>query len=178
MTTSTPQATNLLAITKDRLKGWSACAGGYRWFLEKFPQGGEFADVYAALQEDKRYDDSGWLLNHVFAELDAPSKVTQTVLISGADSEKIRKAADSGAEAATTGYRANAATTGNGAIAASLGIHAKAKAGIGGAIVLAGRNLISGALLHVFASKVGDNGIKPDVWYSLDSDGKPVEVSE
>ena len=58
MTTSTPQATNLLEITKDRLKGWSACTEGYRWFLEKFPQGGDFADVYAALQEDQRYDDS------------------------------------------------------------------------------------------------------------------------
>lgn len=187
MTTSKQQAANLLEITKDRLKGWSACNKGYRWFLEKFPQGGEFAAIYAALQEDQRYEDSGWLLEKVFEELDSPSRVQQTVLISGADSEKIKKAAGSGSEAATTGYRSNAATTGNwanaattgkGAISASLGIAAKAKASTGGAIVLAGRDEISGALLQVFASKVGENGIKPDVWYSLDSDGKPVEVSE
>jgi hypothetical protein len=30
-------------------------------------------------------------------------------------------------------------------------------------------------LMHVFASKVGENGIEPDVFYELDSDGKPVE---
>ena len=178
------QAPNLLMVTKDRVKGWSACADGYRWFLEKFPQGGEFAEVYAALQADKRYEDSGWLLDHVFGELDAAEKVRQTVKVSGADSDKIAAAAAAGAEAATTGeganaattgYRANAATTGEGAIAAALGISARAMAGDGGAIMLAGRDEI-GRLLHVFASKVGDNGIKAGVWYGLDSNGNPVEV--
>ncbi|MFP5467916.1 MAG: hypothetical protein ACLGG8_10385, partial [Gammaproteobacteria bacterium] len=106
-----PQENNLL-ITKDRVKAWSASTDGYRWFLEKFPQGAEFAEVYAALQSDKRYEDSDWLAERVFAELDAPAKVHQTVLISGADEDKIKAAADAGAEAATTGYRANAATTG------------------------------------------------------------------
>jgi len=103
MTTLTPQATNLLEITKDRLKGWSACADG---------------------------------------------------------------------------YRANAATTGEGSVAASLGVGTKAKAGIGGAIVLLGCDESSGELLRVFASMVGEHGINPDVWYSLDSYGMPVEVSE
>jgi hypothetical protein len=89
------------------------------------------------------------------------------------------------ANAATTGYRANAATTGEGANAATTGAHAvaaalgyqsKAKAGVGGAIVLVGRNL-SGELLHIKASKVGENGIKPDVWYSLNEAGEFVECS-
>ena len=30
-------------------------------------------------------------------------------------------------------------------------------------------------ILSVFASKVGENGIEPDVWYEL-RNGKPVEV--
>ncbi len=205
------EAPNLLAVTKERVKGWSACADGYRWFLGKFPQGGEFAEVYAALQADKRYNDSGWLLDHVFGELDAGEKVRQTVAISGADKKKIAAAAEAGAEAATTGEGANAATTGEGAnaattgdwanaattgdranaattgdwanaattgegaIAASLGIGARAMAGEGGAIMLAGHD-DAGRLLNVFASKVGDNGIKAGVWYELDSNGKPVEV--
>ena len=67
--------TNNLTITKDRVKAWRACGSGYRWFLEKFPQGGEFAQVYKALQADKRYDDSTWLADRVFAELDAPARV-------------------------------------------------------------------------------------------------------
>ena len=208
------EAQSVLLITKDRVKGWDACHSGYRWFLEKFPQGGQFADVHSALQLDKRYDDSAWLLEKVFAKLDTSAKVEQTVLISGADRAKIEKAAADGAEAATTGeganaattgnwanaattgeganaattgYRANAATTGEGAnaattgahaVAAALGTGAKAKSGRDGAIMLVHRNS-SGELLHVFASKVGENGIEPDTWYSLDASGNPVaEVSE
>ena len=203
--------TNNIQITKERLKAWAACADGYRWFLEKFHQGGEFAEVYAALQADKRYDDSGWLSDKVFAELDAPCVVRQTVLISGADKAKIEKSVADGGEAATTGYmanaattgymanaattgdlanaattgyranaattgyRANAATTGKHAVAAALGIEAKAKASEGGAIVLVHRT-DSGDLLQIRASKVGENGIKPNVWYSLDESGVFVEV--
>ena len=172
------EAQSVLLITKDRVKGWDACHSGYRWFLEKFPQGGQFADVHSALQLDKRYDDSAWLLEKVFAKLDTSAKVEQTVLISGADRAKIEKAAADGAEAATTGEGANAATTGAHAVAAALGTGAKAKSGRDGAIMLVHRNS-SGELLHVFASKVGENGIEPDTWYSLDASGNPVaEVSE
>ena len=81
------------------------------------------------------------------------------------------------ANAATTGNWANAATTGEHAVAAALGIEGKAKAGIGGAIVICYRN-DEGHLIHIRASKVGDNGIKPNVWYSLDANGEFVEVAE
>ena len=195
-----------LAITKDRLKAWSACSDGYRWFLEHFPQGGRFAAVHAALNADKRYSDAGWLLDHVFADLDTGERVRQTVLTSGADAAAIEKLAQAGgpghaattgyranaattgeganaattgyeANAATTGYRANAATTGEGAVAAALGVGARGKASAGGAIVLAHRDE-DGRLLGVFSSMVGQNGIKPDVWYELDASGRPVKVAE
>ena len=209
-------AKNQLDITKDRVKAWDACASGYRWFIEKFPQGAEFAEVYAALQADKRHLDSEWLSDHVFAELDAPTKVQQTVLISGADKLKIEKyaqetdtangaattgnwanaattgeganAATTGnwANAATTGYRANAATTGEGAnaattgegaIAAVLGKEGKAKSGVGGAIVIAHRD-INGNLLGVKTAMIGENGIKSGVWYKLDKSGLFVEAED
>ena len=32
-----------------------------------------------------------------------------------------------------------------------------------------------GRLIHIRASKVGENGIKPDVWYTLDAQGEFVE---
>jgi hypothetical protein len=184
---------NNLQITKYRVKAWSACTDGYRWFLEKFPQGGEFAEVYSALQLDKKYEDSSWLADKVFSELDAPAKVQQTILISGADKSKIEKLVADGVEgtttgnranaattgewanAATTGNRANAATTGEHAVAAALGIEAKAKASAGGAIVLVHRNN-RGDLLQIRASKVGENGIKPDVFYTLSAAGEFVEV--
>ncbi|MEY5099627.1 MAG: hypothetical protein RJA36_2346 [Pseudomonadota bacterium] len=245
-----------LTITKERIHAWEACMSGVRWFLEKFPQSGEFADVYAALIADKRTDDAGWLADRVFAELDTVELVGQTLALCGADETKIKARAKDGdvvvttddyanaattgdyanaattgtsanaattgdyANAATTGYSANAATTGNranaattgnranaattgyganaattgyganaattgdyanaattgnGAIAASLGYASKAKAENGGAIVIVNR---AGdmSIRHIFASKVGENGIKPGVWYELSADGKPVEV--
>jgi hypothetical protein len=33
-----------------------------------------------------------------------------------------------------------------------------------------------GEILHIRASKVGENGIKPNVWYSLDESGEFVEL--
>jgi hypothetical protein len=253
------QIANPLEITKERLREWSACTSGYGWFLEKFPQGGMFGEVYNALRDDRRYDDSDWLINHVFAELDTGTKAVQLVSITGADKAKIEQqvkdyggkegevattgyranaattgevanaattgnwanaattgdranaattgnwanaattgnwanaattgdwanAATTGdwANAATTGYRANAATTGDWANAATTGEHAvaaaigtegKAKASVGGAIVLCYRN-DNGHLIHIRASKVGENGIKPDVWYSLDEIGEFIE---
>jgi hypothetical protein len=34
----------------------------------------------------------------------------------------------------------------------------------------------NGEIVHIRASKVGENGIKPDVWYSLSADGEFVEL--
>ena len=184
------QVANPLEINKERLRTWKACSSGYGWFLEKFPQGGMFGEVYNALRDDRRYDDSDWLINHVFSDLDTGAKVSQLVSITGADKDNIEQqvkecggkeseVATTGerANAATTGYMANAATTGEHAVAAALGIEGKAKAGISGAIVLCYRN-DEGHLIHIRASKVGENGIKPDVWYSLNGNGEFVEMEE
>ena len=188
--------TNDLAITKDRVKAWSACADGYRWFLDKFPQGGEFAAVYRSLIEDRRGDDADWLVGKLFDEFDTQTRVKQMAVIAGADARAIAELAESGAEAATTGdwanaattgYRANAATTGDwanaattgkGAIAAALGSETKARASAGDAIVIVWRAPYPSGEFKVFASKVGENGIKPDVWYELNSEGVPVEASD
>jgi hypothetical protein len=81
--------------------------------------------------------------------------------------------------ATNTGDRSAAEVSGKHSIAASLGTEGKAKAGPGGAIVLCYRKpWPSGELVHIRASKVGDNGIKPDVWYELDEAGEFVEVAQ
>ena len=59
-------------------------------------------------------------------------------------------------------------------MAAALGLDAKAKAGAGGAIVLTHRN-DDGDLICIRAAMVGQDGIKPDVWYALSADGAFVE---
>ncbi|HGB4871175.1 TPA: hypothetical protein ACIVK9_005109, partial [Salmonella enterica subsp. enterica serovar Muenchen] len=53
-------------IDKARVKAWHACTDGFRWFLDKFPQGGAYADVHSALIADKRYDDARWLVDRMY----------------------------------------------------------------------------------------------------------------
>jgi len=247
------QIASLLEINNKRLREWKACRSGYEWFINNFPEGGMFVDVYNALLWNRRYQDSEWLVNLVFSQLDTSTKVAQLVLITGANKGKIEQlvkdcvgkegevattgdranaattgesanaattgesanaattgdlanaattgnlanaattgeqanAATTGesANAATTGYSANAATTGNRAnatttgehaVSAALGIEGKAKAGIGGAIVLCYRK-DDGELIHVRSSKVGENGVQPDVWYALSESGNFMEVED
>ena len=78
--------------------------------------------------------------------------------------------------ATNTGYRSAAEVKGAASVAASLGIQGRARATAGNAIVLCYRDENDGRLLHIRASKVGDNGIKPDTWYALDAAGEFVEV--
>jgi hypothetical protein len=79
--------------------------------------------------------------------------------------------------ATNTGYQSAAEVKGSESVAASLGIQGRARAAAGSAIVLCYRDN-NGRLLHIRASKVGDNGIKAGVWYSLDADGEFVEVED
>ncbi|HEM6605507.1 TPA: hypothetical protein U2G36_001679 [Yersinia enterocolitica] len=73
--------------------------------------------------------------------------------------------------ATNTGYQSAAEVSGSQSVAASFGEGGKAKASENGAIVLCYRD-DDGEIIHIRASKVGENGIKPDVWYSLNEDGE------
>ncbi|WP_112120534.1 DUF7666 domain-containing protein [Haemophilus influenzae] len=88
--------------------------------------------------------------------------------------------------ATNTGYRSAATNTGDRSaaevsskqsIAVALGWQSKAKASIDGAIVCVYRNH-DGELIHIKASKVGENNIKADTWYTLDEIGEFVEVKD
>ncbi|EHQ9350423.1 hypothetical protein KS497_004577 [Salmonella enterica] len=62
-----------MQITKEQVKSWHACTDGFRWFLDKFPQGGAYADVHGALIADKRFDDARWLVDKMYrTHLDKP----------------------------------------------------------------------------------------------------------
>ncbi|EEX9604617.1 hypothetical protein HFX33_003066 [Salmonella enterica] len=76
--------------------------------------------------------------------------------------------------ATNTGDWSAAEVSGSQSVAASLGIEGKARASEGGAIVLCYRDE-DGELIHIRASKVGENGIMPNTWYQLDKDGEFVE---
>ncbi|OTI72290.1 DUF7666 domain-containing protein [Pseudomonas aeruginosa] len=79
--------------------------------------------------------------------------------------------------ASNTGYRSAAEVSGKESVAASLGIEGRARASAGSAIVLCHRD-DEGRLIHIRASKVGENGVKPDTWYQLNAEGEFVEFDE
>jgi len=78
-----------------------------------------------------------------------------------------------GAASATGRYGAASATAPYGVAVSAY--NGRAMAGETGAIVLVRRNY-DGEIVHIRASKVGENGIKAGVWYSLNEDGEFVEA--
>ncbi|CAK8741316.1 hypothetical protein SODG_004729 [Sodalis praecaptivus] len=79
--------------------------------------------------------------------------------------------------ATNTGDQSAADVSGIGSVAASLGVQGKAKAAEGSAIVLCYRN-DEGGIIHIRASKVGNNGVKPDTWYVLNANDEFEEVND
>ena len=79
--------------------------------------------------------------------------------------------------ASATGYQGAASATGKASVAVATGCEGRAQAADGCALVLVFRD-DDGNIIHIRASKVGDNGIKPNVWYSLDKAGEFVEVEQ
>ena len=77
--------------------------------------------------------------------------------------------------ATNTGYQSAAKVSGRGSIAIATGHNSKSKADNGGAIVCVYRDC-NGNLMHIKASKVGENGIKANTWYTLNTDGEFIEV--
>ncbi|EHU7139173.1 hypothetical protein KZK14_005177, partial [Salmonella enterica] len=101
-------------IDKARVKAWHACTDGFRWFLDKFPQGGAYADVHSALIADKRYDDARWLVDKMYnTYLDNPEFI------------RAETAATDKMVAELTGYNAQIGSSGDDARIGSSGNYAR-----------------------------------------------------
>ena len=70
-----------------------------------------------------------------------------------------------------TGSRSANSVEGKNAVAMNIGVYGRAKAGNDGAIVLCNHDKDYN-IRHIRASKVGENGVKPDTWYVLDDNGE------
>jgi hypothetical protein len=78
--------------------------------------------------------------------------------------------------ATNTGDRSAAVVEGNHSVAIATGIEGRATAGETGAICLVCRDEISGAIIAIRASKVGENGINAGVVYRLNAAGEFEEI--
>ena len=160
--------------------GFHSCEYPLDVFSYYAPCESKFAVVKAIGKISKDVDDSKIASAKITveAEINIPEMVKKAVdWIKDKidwDNAKETNAGDWSA-ATNTGDWSAAKVSGKHSVAAALGENSKAKAGAGGAIVCVYRN-DDGDLIHIKASKVGENNIKADTWYTLDSDGEFVEV--
>ncbi|EKA8140895.1 hypothetical protein OMH03_002058 [Pseudomonas aeruginosa] len=181
-----------------------ACASGFHsceYPLDVFgyyaPGESRFAIVKASGQLSRHDDDSkiASATLVVEAEISMPTMISraldwimskvdksveQTVVGETASNTGNRSAASNTGDysaASNTGYQSAAEVSGKESVAASLGIEGRARASAGSAIVLCHRD-DEGRLIHIRASKVGENGVEPDTWYQLNAEGEFVEFDE
>ena len=145
------------------------------------PSESKFALVKASGEISKGNDDSKIASTKITieAELNIPALVQKAVDFIMGKINWANKQTNTGdwSAATNTGNWSAAEVSGEHSIAASFGEKSKARAGVNGAIVCVYRN-DDGELIHIRASKVGENGIKPDTWYTLNKDGEFVEVND
>ena len=105
---------------------------------------------------------------HVKAMISLPDYIGRAIAWATAhcDPSTSKHAEAERAASSATGYRSASSATGIAAVAMSIGRFGRAKASEGAAIVLCEHD-DKGNLLHIRASRVGDNGIEPDVFYML-----------
>ena len=172
-----------------------ACASGFHsceYPLDVFgyyaPGDSRFAIVKASGQLSRHDDDSkiASATLVVEAEISMPTMISRAIdwIMARLDSSVEQTVV--GDTASNTGYRSAASNTGDysaaevsgkESVAASLGIEGRARASAGSAIVLCHRD-DEGRLIHIRASKVGENGVEPDTWYQLNAEGEFVEFDE
>ena len=159
-----------------------ACEGGFHaceYPLDVFgyyaPAGNQFAVVKQS-GDLSRHDEDSKVASRtisISAKIDIAGLVKAAIEYTTTRCKPI----DPESPASATSYRGAASATGDASVAISTGCSGRAKAAEGCAIVLVHRD-DDGNIANIRASKVGDNGIKPDVWYSLDENGEFLEVDE
>lgn len=163
-----------------------ACASGFHsceYPLDVFgyyaPGDSRFAIVKASGQLSRHDDDSkiASATLVVEAEISMPTMISRAIdwIMARLDSSVEQTVV--GDTASNTGDYSAAEVSGKESVAASLGIEGRARASAGSAIVLCHRD-DEGRLIHIRASKVGENGVEPDTWYQLNAEGEFVEFDE
>ncbi|QLH62277.1 hypothetical protein [Serratia symbiotica] len=119
-----------MQITKEQLKAWNACTDGYRYFLDKFPQGGSYSEVHQALINDSRFDDARWLVEkmydtHIYNAEFIKSEIAATdKMVANLTSEAESNTGDD-ARIGSSGYYAQIGSSGDDALIGISGHYAR-----------------------------------------------------
>jgi len=108
------------------------------------------------------------------------SAATNTGYYSAATNTGFKSAATNTGDysaATNTGDGSASEVSGKHSVAIATGFQSKARAGVDGAICLVCRDE-RGAIVAISASKIGENGLEPDIWYSLDKDGNFIKAED
>ncbi|EFR3588336.1 hypothetical protein H1370_003999 [Salmonella enterica] len=164
-----------MQITKEQVKSWHACTDGFRWFLDKFPQGGAYADVHGALIADKRFDDARWLVDKMYrthldkaefiqAETAATDKMVGELTSSGDD-----------ARIGSSGDDARITASGKNSVVACAGSIERIVLGENGCTSVPWHD---GKRIRIAVAYVGENGIEANTPYYVNDEGQFVKVEE
>ncbi|HGN8756710.1 TPA: hypothetical protein ACK1ZA_003719 [Enterobacter asburiae] len=168
-----------MQITKEQVKAWHACTDGFRWFLDKFPQGGAYADVHGALIDDKRFDDARWLVDKMYrthldkaefiqAETAATDKMVGELTSMEHPSDQVEGENSSGNYARIT-------ASGKGSVVACAGSIERIVLGEGGCASVPWHD---GKRTRIAVAYVGENGIEANTPYYVNDEGLFVKVEE
>lgn len=175
-----------MQITKEQVKAWHACTDGYRWFLEKFPQGGAYAAVHQALTDDKRFDDARWLVSQMYkthlnsaefikAETAATDKMVTDLTSMEHPADQVDGENSSGdyARIGSSGNYARIDATGKNAVVAAAGSVRRIVLGEDGCAVVPYHD---GTRTRFAIAYVGENDIKANTPYTVNDNGEFIEV--
>lgn len=152
--------------------GFHACEYPLDVFGYYSPSHNRFAVVEQSGKLDKRDEGS----KVASSAISITAEITIAELIKAAIEYTTKRCnpIDKQSPSSATGNQGASSATGKASVAITTGTDGMAMAGECGAIVLVYRN-DNGDIVHIRASKVGENGIKPNVWYSLNQNGDFVE---
>ena len=168
-----------MQITKEQVKAWHACTDGFRWFLDKFPQGGAYADVHGALIADKRFDDARWLVDKMYrthldkpefiqAETAATDKMVGELTSTEHPSDQVEGENNSGnyARIGSSGNYARIGSSGNYARIGSSGNYARiGSSGYNARITASGKGSVVACAGSIERIVLGEGGCASVPWY-------------
>jgi hypothetical protein len=170
-----PEAFRDLQVNDEWLTSKGACSKGKAAFIQRFPHGATYPQVREWIASLNRQDWENWLFEKVGGDTaTAGYKGTATAGYKGTATAGYKGTATAGNYGTATAGNYGTATAGDEGTATA-GDEGTATAGEGGCIVILYYDHRKEGYRKVCAA-VGEGGLKPNVRYKLDEEGRFVEA--